>query len=217
MCLAYCDWRAGQYRWGGEACEVQLRRALDEAERAIELDPRDPDAYYVLSLAARNQGQRARAEEALRHCLRLAASYAPAHGLLAQACLRRGSRIAEARAHCARAFALSPLEPLRVIWHATLAEASLAADDAQDALEESQRGMAVNPSYAQSYLFGTAAAWRLGAIEMAHAWVAKLREHPAFASLHAVRATLLPSYDPVATGQFEDLVRMLGEAGLPAR
>jgi hypothetical protein len=39
----------------------------------------------VLSLAARScRGQRQRADEALRHCLRLSSSYAPAYGLLAQ-------------------------------------------------------------------------------------------------------------------------------------
>lgn len=84
MCLAYADWRAGNYRWSDEARDEQLARALAEAERAVALDPRDPDAQYVLSLAARYyRGERQRADEALRHCLRLSPSYAPAYGLLA--------------------------------------------------------------------------------------------------------------------------------------
>ena len=33
-------------------CSKQEARALAEAERAVALDPRDPDAHYVLSLAA---------------------------------------------------------------------------------------------------------------------------------------------------------------------
>jgi hypothetical protein len=43
------------------------------------------------------------------------------------------------------------------------AEASLATGDAQGELEESQRGMAVNPGYAPLYVPGIAAAWRLAA------------------------------------------------------
>lgn len=214
MCLAYCDWRAAQYRWSDELRESQLARALAEAERAVALDPRDPDALYVLSLPCQFLGQRLRAEEALRHCLRLATSYAPAHGLLALHCVRRGD-IEAARAYCLRAFALSPLEPLRVIWHAVRAEASLVQGDVQGAFDEAQRGMAVNPAHAQVYLFGTAAAWQLGAAEQAHAWVVKLREHKAFSSLAAVRVTLMPTYDPAALGQCEQLIAMLREAGLP--
>ncbi|MBL8344861.1 MAG: winged helix-turn-helix domain-containing protein [Rubrivivax sp.] len=217
MCLAYADWRAGNYRWSDEPRDEQLARALAEAERAVALDPRDPDAYYVLSLAARHyRGQRQRADEALRHCLRLSSSYAPAYGLLAFS-LERHGRHDEARAYCDKAFELSPLEPLRVIWHFVRAEGSLATGDPQAALQEAQRGMAVNPSYGQLFLAGTIAAWRLGAVEQAHDWVATLRQHPAFCSLAAVRATIEPTYDPACIGQLERLLDTLREAGLPAQ
>ena len=217
MCLAYADWRAGQYRWSDEPRDEQRARALAEAERAVALDPRDPDALYVLSLAARaHRGQRQRADEALRHCLRLSSSYAPAYGLLALAMDRYG-RFDEARAYCDKAFELSPLEPLRVIWHYVRADASLHTGDLQGALEEAQRGMAVNPSYAQVYVAGTAAAWRLGAVEQAHDWVATLRQHPAFCSLAAIRETIGRSFDPACLGQLEQLLDTLREAGLPAQ
>jgi tetratricopeptide (TPR) repeat protein len=217
MCLAYADWRAGHYRWTDEPGDEQLARALAEAERAVALDPRDPDAHYVLSLAARScRGQRQRADEALRHCLRLAPSYAPAYGLLAMSMERHG-RHDEARSYCDKAFELSPLEPLRVIWHFVRAEASLATGDPQVALHEAQRGMAVNPSYGQLYLAGAVAAWRLGAAEQAHEWIATLRQHPAFCSLEAVRVTLVRTYDPTCIGQMEQLLDTLREAGLPAQ
>ena len=217
MCLAYADWRAGHYRWSDEPRDEQLARALAEAERAVALDPRDPDAHYVLSLAARSyRGQRQRSDEALRHCLRLSSSYAPAYGLLAQSSNRHG-RHDEARAYCQKAFDLSPLEPLRVIWHFARAEASLATNDPQGALEDAQRGMAVNPDYAQVYLAGIAAAWRLGAVEQAQEWVATLRQHPAFCSLEAIRVTLVRTFDPACIGQLEQLLDTLREAGLPAQ
>jgi hypothetical protein len=89
---------------------------------------------------------------------------------------------------------LSPLEPLRVIWHWVRAEASLATHEPLAALEEAQRGMAVNPSSGQLYVVGAAAAWRLGGVEQAHAWVATLRRHAAFCSLSGGR-----SRDPTMT------------------
>lgn len=217
MCLAYADWRAGHYRWSDEPRDEQLARALAEAERAVAIDPRDPDAHYVLSLAARSyRGERQRSDEALRHCLRLSSSYAPAYGLLAQSLERQG-RHDEARAHCDKAFDLSPLEPLRVIWHFVRAEASLATGDPQGAIQEAQRGMAVNPSYGQLYMAGAVAAWRLGALEQAHEWVITLRQHPAFCSLEAVRVTLARTFDPTCIGQMEQLLDTLREAGLPAQ
>jgi len=217
MCLAYADWRAGNYRWSDEPRDEQLARALAEAERAVALDPRDPDAHYVLSLAARHyRGQRLRADEALRHCLRLSSSYAPAYGLLAFS-LERHGRHDEARAYCDKAFELSPLEPLRVIWHFVRAEAGLATGDPRGALEEAQRGMAVNPDYGQLYMAGAAAAWRLGAVEQARAWLATLSRHPAFSSLAAIRTTIQPTYDPACIGQLERLLETLREAGLPAQ
>jgi DNA-binding winged helix-turn-helix (wHTH) protein/tetratricopeptide (TPR) repeat protein len=213
MCLAYCDWRAGMYLWSEEPRQSQWSRALAEAERAVALDPRDPDAHYVLSRTCVVHGQRLRAEEALRNCLRLAASYAPAHGVLARLYVRRGL-IEEARVHCDRAFALSPLEPLRAIWHAISAEIYLVKGEPQGAFEEAQRAMAINPDYVESYLFGIASAWLLGKSQQAHDWVLELRKHKAYGSLAAVRAVMVPSIDP---SQCEELLSLLRKAGLPER
>lgn len=218
MCLSYADWRAGQYRWSDEPRDEQLARALAEAERAVMLDPRDADAHYVLALSVGfYRGERLRAVEVLRHCLRLTPSYAPVYGLLAMSLERQG-RHDEARAYCDKAFELSPLEPLRVIWHCVRAEASLATGDPQGALMEAQRGMAVNPAYAQVYLVGAVAAWRLGAVQQAREWVATLRrEHPAFGSLEAARTIMERTYDPAYVGQLDQLMNTLREAGLPTQ
>ncbi len=214
MCLAFCDWRAAVYDWSSEPPAMQLARALAGAESAVELDPRDPDGHYVLALAALQHGQLARAEEALQQCLRLAGSYAPAHGLMGLVLSRRG-RPQETAAHCARAFALSPREPLRVVWHSALALATLELGDAAGALEEAQRGMAVNPHYPLLNLAAAAAAGKLGEPALARHFVNVLRERTASHSLAAVRLRLGHTYDTTARGQFERLVALLREAGLP--
>ena len=64
---------------------------------------------------------------------------------------------------------------------------------------------------------GAAAAWRPGAVEQAHEWVATLGQHPAFCSLEAIRATVVRTFDPVCIGQLEQLLDTLRAAGLPAQ
>jgi len=214
-CLAFCRWREAQFGWAGTPPQELLRQALAHAERSIDLGPRDPDAYYVLGLVAYGLGEAARAEEALRHTLRLSNSHAPAYGLLALIRTRRGHP-EEAYELCNRAFALSPREPLRVVWHLSKAWAALAMGDYELALEESQRAMAVNPDFSTCYLTGAAAAQQLGATRSATAWVAFLRERTVFNSLQAVRSRLPPSSGDPHAKQIEQVVELLRQAGLPA-
>ncbi len=213
MCLAFCDWRAALYDWSSEPPAAQMARALAGIERAVELEPRDPDGHYVLALVALQHGQLARSEEALHQCLRLAGSYAPAHGLMGLVLSRRG-RPQETAVHCARAFALSPREPLRVVWHSALALAALDLGDAAGALEAAQRGMAVNPYYPLLNLAAAAAAQQLGELALARHFVSVLRERTAHTSLAAVRERLGRTFEAAAQGQLERLLGLLGAAGL---
>lgn len=213
VCLAFCHWREAQFGWGDAAPQALRQAALEHAERAVALDQREPDAHYVLGLVAYSLGQTARAEESLRHCLRLSGSHAPAHGLLALIRTRRGHP-EEAAALCARAFALSPREPLRVVWHLALAWASLALHDYRGAFEASQQAMAVNPDFGTAYLTGAAAAQQLGALEEARSWVAFLRERTVFKSLQAVRERLPPAREAAHQKQMEQLASLLADAGL---
>ena len=214
VCLAFCCWRASQFGWG-EASPAALRQqALEHAERAVALDLRDPDAQYVLALVGYSLGQTARAEECLRHCLRLSGSHAPALGLLALIRTRRGHP-QEAAALCARAFALSPREPLRVVWYLALAWANLALQDYRAAFEASQQAMAVTPDFGTAYLTGTAAAQQLGATDEARAWIRFLRERTVFNSLRGVQERLPPAREEAHRGQMEQLLALLAQAGLP--
>lgn len=214
-CMAFAHWRSAQFGWGPHDDPVeQLRLARAHIDRAIELNSREPDAYYVSGLVAYSSGETGRAEEALRHCLRLSSSHAPAFGLLALIRTRRGHP-EEAAALCERAFALSPREPLRVVWHLSMAWAALALCDWSTALEESQRGMAVNPDFATCYITGTAAAHEIGLGGLVEQWIAFLQNRTAFKTLHAVRKRLPPASEAPHARQMDAVVEQLRAAGLP--
>lgn len=213
VCMAFCRWRESQFGWDDAAPQSLREQALAYAERAVALDEREPDAHYVLGLVSHSMGQTTRAEECLRHCLRLSGSHAPAHGLLALVRTRRGHP-EDAGALCARAFALSPREPLRVVWYLALAWANLALHDYRSAFEASQQGMAVNPDFGTLYLTGAAAAQQLGLVEEARSWVTFLRERTVFNSLLAVRERLAPARSAVHHEQMDQVVALLAAAGL---
>lgn len=213
LCLAFCRWRESQFGWGDATPQALRAQALEHAEHAVALEGREPDAHYVLGLVAYSLGQTARAEESLRQCLRLSGSHAPAHGLLALIRTRRGHP-EEAAALCARAFALSPREPLRVVWFLALAWASLALKNYRAAFEASQQAMAVNPDFGTAYLTGAAAAHQLGLAEEAQAWIAFLRQRTVFNSLQAVRERLPPAREPAHQAQMKQLLGLLADAGL---
>jgi hypothetical protein len=121
----------------------------------------------------------------------------------------------EAAALCERAFALSPREPLRVVWHLSMAWAALALCDWGTALEESQRGMAVNPDFATCYITGTAAAQELALGNLVDQWIAFLQDRTAFKTLRAVRKRLPPASEASHLRQMDAVVEQLRAAGLP--
>lgn len=214
ICLATCDWRAGQFGWDGLAEEEARGRAHDHAERAVVLAPSEPDAHYVLALIAYGRGETVRAEEALRQCLRLSASFAPAYGLLALVRTRLGYP-EEAPALCDRALALSPREPLRAVWYLALAWSALARKDYAAALDAAQRGMAANPGLPTNYAAGAAAAQALGEKGLAERWVQVLRDRSVFRSVPAFLRRMPVATSPAHRRQMKDAARLLAQAGLP--
>jgi TolB-like protein len=214
ICLATCDWRAGQFGWDGLTEEEARGRAHDHAERAVVLAPTEPDAHYVLALIAYSRGETVRAEEALRQCLRLSASFAPAYGLLALVRTRLGHPD-EAPALCDRALALSPREPLRAVWYLALAWSALARGQYTAALDAAQRGMAANPGLPTNYAAGAAAAQALGEKDLAARWVQLLRERSVFRSVPAFLRRMPVATSPAHRRQMRQAARLLAQAGLP--
>jgi DNA-binding winged helix-turn-helix (wHTH) protein/tetratricopeptide (TPR) repeat protein len=213
VCLATCHWRAAQFGWQDGDPRTALDTAARHAETAVASDLQDPDAHYIHSLVAYSHGETVRAEEALRHCLVLNASFAPAYGLLALVRTRRGHP-EEAAGWCARAFAISPREPLRAVWHLATAWAALSLGDFRGALDAAQRGMAVNPDFATCYLAGAAAAQALGVDELTRSWLRRLQDRTVFNSLEAVQRRMPPATEPAHRRQMDELLALLRQAGL---
>lgn len=210
--LGYCEWRAAQYGWSDRTWAQLLADAVAHAQRATALAPSDPDAYYTLGLTTYTSGELERAEASLRHCLEISASYAPAVGLLGLVRAVRGHPD-ETAALCERAFALSPREPLRAVWHWTEACAlSMLGRDA-DAYERACLGIAANPDYPSCYLVAAVSAHRLGKADAAARYATVLRSS-AFNSVERLRRTVQAMRaDPWASAFLADLHR----AGVPER
>ncbi len=224
--LAFCEWRAAQYGWadgdsgeGGEGgggpgrgWAPLLADAVAHAQRATSLAPADPDGYYTLGLATHTSGEPARAEANLRHCIEISASYAPAYGLLGLVRAVRGHP-QESAALCERAFALSPREPLRVVWHWTEAFAASLLGHEEMALERASLGIAANPEHPACHLIAAVASHRLGRRDDAARHAAVLRGS-AFNSIERLRHRLPPMrVEPWASAFLADLQA----AGLPRR
>ncbi len=176
-CLAYSEWRAAQFAWDPAPRPMLLQRAHDHVQRALVLDARDADAHYTLGLLSHFLDAPLQAEEALWSCLRLNPSYAPAYGILGIVRTTLG-RPEEALPLCARAFAISPREPLRAIWHSVRAYALLALDRNDEALVQAQSGIVANADYPFNYAVGIAAAHRLGRTEIVQRWKRLLQPRP---------------------------------------
>jgi DNA-binding winged helix-turn-helix (wHTH) protein/tetratricopeptide (TPR) repeat protein len=187
--LAYCEWRAAQYAWHRRARGDLLQDALQHAGQAIERDPRDPEPPYTVALCTFSLGEPLRAEAALRHCLGLSPSYAPAYGLMGLVRTMLGHP-EEAAAWSARAFALSPHEPLRAIWHWSEAWASLELDDAASALLHAQRGMTANPDFPSCHLAAAVASHRLGDATLTARCIRFLRDSTVFSSIEGIQRNL---------------------------
>lgn len=210
--LAYSEWRAAQYAWHERPWEQLLADAMAHAERATALAPANPDAHYTLGIVSYTSGQTERAEATLRHCLRISASYAPAWALLGTVRAVLGHP-EETSGLCARAFELSPREPLRAVWHWGEGFAASMLGREREALEFATRGIAANPAFPSCYLVAAVAAWRLGRAAEAARYVTVLRDS-AFCSIERLRRQMPPMrVDPWAAAFLADLHR----AGLPER
>jgi adenylate cyclase len=154
--LCYALIRAAQFGWSTLPADQLLDQAVAAGERAIELDARNADAFYVLAFALRVRGDIARAGSLLQTAVTLNPNHAPSHAALGLQQILNGDPNG-AHSHVARALALSPLDPLRAIWFQQDGIAYLLAGDDVNGLAKMQEAIAANPVYPNPYLYSAAA------------------------------------------------------------
>jgi len=152
-----------------------LAAALRHAERAVELDDRDPAAQFALSGALFLHGRRVEAEAAAERTIELDPSFARAYWGLSIT-RRTPERADEAVALLEKAIRLSPHDPLLPEFRAYLASAHFIAVRDEQALAEAGRALALHRAAAFAQGLAAAAAAFLGREEEAARALASLLE-----------------------------------------
>lgn len=149
-------------RWSGwiEGGVRGLPDALRYAERATQLDPRDPQAHFALGVASYHSGKVADGLSAIKEAIRLNPSHAAAYANQAFL-LNYFNRPEESLRSAATAFRLSPHDRRRFIWFPALAGAHYLAGHFQEAVEAGQEGLRLKPDYPHSVPYVVAALGQL--------------------------------------------------------
>lgn len=186
----------------------QGRTALAEREAraALATDPDDAQAHAVLALALLGREQHREAEEAARQAIALAPDLALAHYALGAVRLGQG-RLKDAEAPCAEALRLER----DAVHHWLLGRLRLAQSRWAEALEQADRGLALDPEHGGCLDLRATALIQLGRHDEAEATLqGALERDPEDASAHTNRGWLrLHRADPQgALASFREALRL---------
>jgi len=152
---AYAYARAAQYGWVTPR-DKAIRLGIAAGEKAVEIDPKNADAFYALGFLYRLTGDAQKSQDMMRQCMAIDPNHAPAYFFYGQDLLLLG-RPRDARAWIERAFALSPRDPLRSVFYSAMARAWLLEGDNTHAIEAARSGIAANRDHPVNYLVMAAA------------------------------------------------------------
>jgi class 3 adenylate cyclase/TolB-like protein len=210
--LAYVYARAAMYGWGIPR-NIAIRKGIKSGEKSLEVDPKCADAVYALALLNFAAGENFTAQEMLERCLDINRNHAPAYFLSGSLCLRLGQPQDTILA-IERAFALSPRDPLRAVWHAMKARAHFFLDDHHLAIQEARKGIAANRDHAHNYAVLAASMAALDRVEEAEkAGKGFERALPGITVDQYISD--ITSDDPLARASYEPLKIGLLKVGLP--
>ena len=137
--LAVTESFAYRYGWTDLLTSEARARAMELANKAIELDPDSPQVNWSLGFVHLFRQEYAQAEAAARKSVELSPSYADGYGLLAFVSNLRGHP-ADAERYIKRAIELNPFYTFAYPWNLGLAYYNLGRyDEAVPALEDALR------------------------------------------------------------------------------
>jgi adenylate cyclase len=145
-----------------EDAPASLAHAAALVERARDLDPNVPQIYFVRGQIDLHRRDFSGAVRQAEHAIALSPSYADAHALLAWV-LHFAGRPAEGLKAMQSAVRLNPQVPS--IYRLVRGALRYAVDDATGAIDDLERGVAMNPTHQMLRLWLAAAYANVGRIE----------------------------------------------------
>jgi TolB-like protein/DNA-binding SARP family transcriptional activator len=206
--IAWSYWWEARKGWTDDR-EEWIRKGIELAEQAIEMNPNDTLGYMQLGNLVQLQGDHDRAVELREKAVEIAPNDFQANWGLGSVLYRAGQeeRAVEVLKHANR---LSPRQPASLVW--TLSQAQLVAGQYKDTIETAKRASALAPDRDIPHIQLTAAYSGIGRMEEARAAAAKvLRIDPKFSVSGWKRAHA--DYKDQAT--VKKLANLLTKAGLP--
>jgi adenylate cyclase len=207
----YAYARAATYGWEMSRADA-IRQGIEAGERSITLDPKNADAVYALGFIYYAAGDTKKSLELMRQCIELNRNHAPAYFFSGVNLIRLG-KSREAIKWVERAFALSPRDPLRSVWYATIGRARLLLGDDARAIETAQKGVAANRNHPHNYAVLASAYAHVGQMDKAKAALKDLKRVLTDVTISRYLRTVA-STDPVAIKSYQRLMDGLRKAGL---
>jgi adenylate cyclase len=205
--LASIDWYEAKQGWSASR-EKSIKSGMELAERAIQMDPKDPLGYQALGNLYRLSGQAKRAIEMRRKAAELAPNdYLAIAGLATV--LKDFGEEQEAVKLFERAMRLSPKHP----WHVSYAYGVTLylVDRKEEAIQSLKKAIDQNPTHVLPKAFLAAVYVDLGRLDEAKATANQvIQSNPSFTATRLIKSHTF--HDPEKDAQFRHLMH---RAGLP--
>jgi adenylate cyclase len=133
------------YGWSSDRA-ADLREGTEAAQKAVQLDERNPYAHYALAVTSMWAGALERATRAAETAIALSPSFALGHLALGLARLSAGNAV-EALGPNEHGLRLSPFDPQNFVWLGNLALAQYFAGNREAALQTAMRALSIRPGW----------------------------------------------------------------------
>jgi adenylate cyclase len=207
----YAYARAATYGWDMSRAEA-IRKGLEAGERSLALDPDNADAVYGLGFIQYAAGATIKSLELMRRVIELNRNHAPAYFFTGINLIRLG-KPREAIEWVERAFRLSPRDPLRSVWYATIGRAQVLLNEDKKAIETAQKGIVANSNHPHNYAVLASAYAHLGEMDKATAALDELKRVLPNATVGGYLSRMAGN-EPVAINSYKRFVAGLRSAGL---